>query len=87
MVLPAFTPIQFIVTGGDVIHSFAIPSFGIKLDAIPGRLNSTHIFIDRLGTFYGQCSELCGVLHHAMPIAIDVVSLDNFKEFLIESEA
>lgn len=73
IILPAYTPIQFIVTGGDVIHSFAIPSFGLKLDAIPGRLNSTHLVIDRTGTFYGQCSELCGVLHHAMPIAIEVI--------------
>jgi len=74
LILPTKTHIQFLVTSADVIHSFAIPSFGIKIDAIPGRLNQCFVFIKFEGTFFGQCSELCGVDHGYMPIVIEAVS-------------
>ena len=62
----------------DVIHSFAVPSLGIKIDAVPGRLNQTSILCERTGTFYGQCSEICGVWHGFMPIAIEAVSVQDY---------
>jgi len=62
--------LRFIITSTDVIHSWAVPSLGIKVDAVPGRLNQAHVFIDRPGVFYGQCSELCGINHAFMPIKI-----------------
>jgi len=70
LVLPIHTMINFIVTSQDVLHSFSIPNFGIKIDAVPGRLNSVSAFIKYEGAFYGMCSELCGVNHAAMPITI-----------------
>jgi cytochrome c oxidase subunit 2 len=78
VILPESTYIRFIITSGDVIHSFACPALGIKLDAYPGRLNQVSVFINREGTFYGQCSELCGILHSSMPIVIESVSLEKF---------
>jgi cytochrome c oxidase subunit 2 len=86
VILPVDTHIRFIVTARDVIHSFAIPSLGIKLDALPGRLNQTSVIINREGVFYGQCSELCGVLHYAMPIVIQSVSLDKYLAFISSSQ-
>nr|WKF48430.1 cytochrome oxidase subunit II [Synchytrium endobioticum] len=82
LVLPINTSIRLLVTSNDVIHSFAIPSLALKLDAIPGRLNSTGILITRPSTFYGQCSELCGVLHGFMPIGIHGVDLPSYLNFL-----
>lgn len=84
VVLPIDTHIRFIVTGGDVVHSFAVPALGIKLDATPGRLLQASTIIQREGRFYGQCSELCGVAHSEMPIAIDAVSLPAFLDWLNE---
>jgi len=78
LVLPARTHIQLLVTSADVIHSFAVPAFGIKIDAIPGRLNQCFIFSKYEGTFFGQCSELCGVDHGYMPIAIEMVSYSYY---------
>jgi len=78
LVLPVGLHIRLLVTSTDVIHSWAVPSLGIKIDAIPGRLNQTGIFINRSGIFYGQCSELCGVNHAFMPIVIEAVPLDKF---------
>jgi len=78
VVLPELTHIRFIITAADVIHSFAIPALGIKNDAYPGRLNQSSVLINREGVFYGQCSELCGVLHSSMPIVIESVSLEKF---------
>jgi cytochrome c oxidase subunit 2 len=72
--LPVETNIRILITASDVLHAWAVPAFGIKLDACPGRLNQTSLYIKRPGTFYGQCSELCGVNHGFMPIA--VVGLD-----------
>jgi len=79
--LPISTNIRILVTGADVIHSFAIPSLGIKVDAVPGRLNQISTFIKRTGKFYGQCSELCGVQHGFMPIVINAVTLDKYLEW------
>jgi len=82
LVLPIYTSIRLLVTSNDVIHSFAIPSLALKLDAIPGRLNSTGLLITRPSTFYGQCSELCGVLHGFMPIGLHGVELSSYLNFL-----
>lgn len=71
LVLPVGRPIKLIITGADVIHSFAVPALWFKLDAVPGRLNERTIFIEKPGVFYGQCSELCGIKHGFMPIAIE----------------
>lgn len=72
LTLPVAHSVRFIATGMDVLHSFAIPSFGLKLDAVPGRLNSTDVLLKRHGLFYGQCSELCGQGHAFMPIVVYV---------------
>jgi heme/copper-type cytochrome/quinol oxidase subunit 2 len=80
--LPINTHIRFLITSTDVIHSWSVPSFGVKVDAVPGRLNQTGIFIKREGTFYGQCSELCGVNHGFMPIKITSVDLENFFDLV-----
>ncbi|MDL2401086.1 cytochrome c oxidase subunit II [Rhizobium mayense] len=84
LVLPVSKVVRVLVTAAptDVIHSFAMPSFGIKIDAIPGRLNETWFKADREGLFYGQCSELCGKDHAFMPIAIRVVSQDQYQQWL-----
>lgn len=84
VVLPKSTHTRFVVTAGDVIHSFASPALGIKCDAYPGRLNQVSIYINREGTFYGQCSELCGILHSSMPIVIESVNLEKFLVWLQE---
>ena len=84
VVVPVDTNIRFIVTGQDVIHSFAVPSLGIKVDGIPGRLNQVSTIVEREGLFYGQCSELCGVLHGFMPICIEAVSPEKYLEWMDE---
>jgi cytochrome c oxidase subunit 2 len=78
MVLPVNVNIQILITATDVIHSWAVPSLGVKVDALPGRLNQTSVFIKREGLFFGQCSELCGVNHGFMPIAVKGVTFDKF---------
>jgi cytochrome c oxidase subunit II len=78
MVVPVDKVIRVQTTGADVIHSFAVPAFGIKIDAIPGRLNETWFKATKTGMFYGQCSELCGKDHAFMPIAVRVVSDQDF---------
>jgi len=82
VVVPVDTHVRFIVTGQDVIHDFAVPSLGLKIDAIPGRLNQTSVLIQREGVYYGQCSEICGVYHAFMPIAIEAVSLEKYLVWL-----
>ena len=76
--LPIQTHIQVCVTAADVLHCWAVPSLGVKIDACPGRLNHTNLFIKREGIFYGQCSEICGVNHGFMPIVVEGVSIYNF---------
>lgn len=82
MVVPVNTKVRLLITGADVIHSWAMPSFGIKRDAIPGRLNDSWFEADRTGTFYGQCSQLCGVGHGFMPIEVKVVSKEDFASWV-----
>jgi cytochrome c oxidase subunit 2 len=78
MVVPVNKIVRIQTTGADVIHSFAVPAFGIKIDSVPGRLNETWFKATKLGMFYGQCSELCGKDHAFMPIAVRVVSDQDF---------
>ncbi|MFQ5774725.1 MAG: cytochrome c oxidase subunit II [Kiloniellaceae bacterium] len=82
VVLPVNTKIRILVTASDVLHSFAVPAFGIKLDAVPGRINETWVEITREGTYYGQCSEICGTGHAYMPIAIKAVSKREFDSWV-----
>lgn len=84
VVLPVDTNIRILTTASDVIHSFAVPSFGIKIDAVPGRLNETWVRIDKEGTFYGQCSEICGANHGFMPIEVHAVSKAEFAKWVHE---
>ena len=84
LILPELTHVRFIVTAADVIHSFACPALGLKCDAYPGRLNQMSVLINREGTFYGQCSEICGILHSSMPIVIESVSIEKFLAWLKE---
>jgi len=82
IILPAEVHIRIIVTSADVLHSWAMPALGIKIDGVPGRLNQVFTFIKREGVFYGQCSELCGVNHGFMPIVIKAVSVEDFIQYL-----
>ncbi|MDP1028539.1 cytochrome c oxidase subunit II [Sphingomonas sp. KR1UV-12] len=82
IVLPVGVPIRLITTANDVIHSWAVPAFWIKLDAIPGRLNETSFTIDKPGLYFGQCSELCGARHAYMPIAVEAVSPAQFAAWV-----
>jgi cytochrome c oxidase subunit 2 len=82
IVLPVGVPIRLITTANDVIHSWAVPAFWIKLDAIPGRLNETSFTIDKPGLYFGQCSELCGARHAFMPIAVEAVSPAQFAAWV-----
>jgi len=83
VILPILTHIKLLVTSADVLHSWAIPAFGIKIDAAPGRLSQASLFIKREGVYYGQCSEICGVNHGFMPIVIKTISYDVFYKWLI----
>jgi cytochrome c oxidase subunit 2 len=86
IVVPVNKVVRVQVTGAEVIHSFAVPSFGIKIDAIPGRLNATWFKVTKEGTYYGQCSELCGKYHAYMPIAVRAVSEQAFSTWLEEAK-
>jgi len=82
VVVPVNTTVRLLITGSDVIHSWAIPSFGVKIDAVPGRLNETWFRVKRPGIYYGQCSELCGVGHGFMPIEVHAVEKDVFNAWV-----
>lgn len=86
IIVPQGKVIKFLITASDVIHSFAVPALGIKTDAVPGKVNETWTKIDKKGVYYGQCSELCGVNHGFMPIAIEVVSEEEFNNWLEEAK-
>jgi cytochrome c oxidase subunit 2 len=86
MVVPVNKVVHVLVTGADVIHSFNVPSFGIRIDAVPGRLNDTWFKATKEGVFYGQCSELCGKNHAFMPIAVHVVSEADFNAWLAKAK-
>ena len=81
LVLPIWVNIRFLITSDDVLHSWAVPSLGIKCDAVPGRLNQIFSFIKRPGKFYGQCSEICGVNHGFMPIVVVALSPEDYLEW------
>jgi cytochrome c oxidase subunit 2 len=86
MVVPVNKVVKMLVTGADVIHSFTVPSFGIKIDAVPGRINTTWFKATREGMFYGQCSELCGKDHAFMPIAVRVVNDGEFAAWVEQAK-
>ena len=82
VVLPVETHIRVVITSADVLHCWAVPSLGVKLDACPGRLNQTSMYIKRPGVFYGQCSEICGVNHGFMPIVVNAVSREAYADWI-----
>nr|YP_009318351.1 cytochrome c oxidase subunit II [Stomatella planulata]AOZ71832.1 cytochrome c oxidase subunit II [Stomatella planulata] len=82
-VVPVNANIRVLVTSADVIHSWTVPSLGVKADAIPGRLNQISFFVKRPGIFYGQCSEICGANHSFMPIVLEAVEIDDFAKWII----
>lgn len=84
MVVPANTPLRIQTTAADVIHSFAVPSLWFKLDAVPGRLNEKPLLIEEPGVYYGQCSELCGIKHGYMPIAVEALPRDQWEAWVKE---
>jgi len=82
LLIPIGVPIRFLITSTDVLHSWSLPALGLKVDAVPGRLNQFIAEIKRPGMFYGQCSELCGPMHGFMPIVVQAVSFDEYKQWL-----
>lgn len=84
VILPIDTDVRTLITSADVIHSWAVPSLGIKADAIPGRLNQVGFFIKYPGIFFGQCSEICGANHSFIPIVIEAVPLNVFMDWIIK---
>ena len=87
VVVPVNAVVHVLVTGSDVIHAWAIPSFGSKIDAVPGRLNETWFRAEETGVFYGQCSELCGMNHSYMPIVVEVVSQPDYDAWVQTQQA
>ena len=85
VVVPVGKVIKVLITANDVLHAWALPSFGVKRDAVPGRINETWFKAEKVGTYYGQCSELCGIKHAFMPIAVKVVSEEEYQEWLSEA--
>nr|YP_010960616.1 cytochrome c oxidase subunit II [Uroconger lepturus]WNH38058.1 cytochrome c oxidase subunit II [Uroconger lepturus] len=81
MVVPMESPIRVLITAEDVLHSWAVPALGVKMDAVPGRLNQTTFIVARPGIYYGQCSEICGANHSFMPIVIEAVPLQHFENW------
>jgi len=86
VVVPVNKTIRLITTGADVIHAWAIPAFGVKIDAVPGRINTTWFHPIKEGKFYGECSELCGARHAFMPIEVEVVSQERFDQWVQEAK-
>jgi heme/copper-type cytochrome/quinol oxidase subunit 2 len=82
LVVPVNTHVRVIITAADVLHSWSVPSLGVKLDAVPGRLNQTGFLANREGVYYGQCSEICGVNHSEMPIVVEAVSLESYCNYI-----
>lgn len=86
IVLPVDTNVRILVTSGDVMHSWFLPPAGVQMYAIPGRLNETWVRLEREGTFHGQCNQICGINHGFMPIEIEAVSKDKFKQWATEAQ-
>jgi len=85
-VLPVKTQIRMIISSADVIHSWALPELGVKMDGVPGRLNQVPLYIERPGVYRGMCSELCGVNHAYMPIVVEAVPINEFIKWAKEGE-
>ena len=86
VVVPVNKVVKVLITANDVLHAWALPSFGVKRDAMPGRINETWFKAEKEGTYYGQCSELCGIKHAFMPIEVRVVSNQEYQEWLSEAK-
>ena len=86
MVVPLGKTVRLLTTGADVIHAWTIPAFGVKIDAIPGRINQTWFKAEKEGLFYGECSELCGARHAYMPIEVEVLSQEKFDQWVAEAK-
>ena len=86
LVVPVNKVIKVMITANDVLHAWALPSFGVKRDAVPGRINETWFKAEKVGTYYGQCSELCGIKHAFMPIEVRVVTDEEYEEWLIDAK-
>jgi cytochrome c oxidase subunit 2 len=84
--VPVNKVVKVLITANDVLHAWALPSFGVKRDAMPGRVNETWFKADRVGTYYGQCSELCGIKHAFMPITVRVVTDEEYNTWLEEAK-
>ena len=78
--------VRVIITANDVLHAWALPSFGVKRDAVPGRINETWFKAEKVGTYYGQCSELCGIKHAFMPIEVRVVTEEEYQVWLMDAK-
>ena len=85
VIVPVNKVVKVLITANDVLHAWALPSFGVKRDAVPGRINETWFKAEKEGTYYGQCSELCGIKHAFMPITVKVVSEEDYQEWLSEA--
>ena len=85
VVVPVNKVVKVLITANDVLHAWALPSFGVKRDAVPGRINETWFKAEKVGTYYGQCSELCGIKHAFMPITVKVVSEEEYQEWLMDA--
>jgi cytochrome c oxidase, subunit II len=86
VVVPVNKVVKVLITANDVLHAWALPAFGVKRDAMPGRVNETWFKAEKVGTYYGQCSELCGIKHAFMPIEVKVVSEEDYQIWLTEAK-
>ena len=86
VVVPVNKVVKVLITANDVLHAWALPSFGVKRDAVPGRINETWFKAEKVGTYYGQCSELCGIKHAFMPIEVRVVTEEEYQEWLLDAK-
>ena len=86
LVVPVNKVVKVMITANDVLHAWALPSFGVKRDAVPGRINETCFKAEKVGTYYGQCSELCGIKHAFMPIEVRVVTEEEYQEWLLDAK-
>ena len=86
LVVPVNKVVKVMITANDVLHAWALPSFGVKKDAVPGRINETWFKAEKVGTYYGQCSELCGIKHAFMPIEVRVVTEEEYQVWLLDAK-
>ena len=86
LVVPVNKVVKVMITANDVLHAWALPSFGVKRDAVPGRINETWFKAEEVGTYYGQCSELCGIKHAFMPIEVRVVTEEEYQVWLLDAK-